>query len=63
MAGVREVLSGDTETQLSVLVDILFEIEESLQDIEKNVSNEIISLIKNVMSDRHIVQKKFNSVF
>ena len=44
MAGVREVLSGDTETQLSVLVDILSEIEESLQDIEKNVSNEIISL-------------------
>ena len=39
------------------------EIDESLQDTEKNVSNKIISSIKNIMSDRHIVQKKFNSVF
>ena len=39
------------------------EVEESLQDTEKNVSNKIISSIKNIMSDRHIVQKKFNSVF
>ena len=38
-------------------------IEESLQNTEKNVSNKIISSIKNIMSDRHIVQKKFNSVF
>ena len=49
--------------QLSVLLDILSEIDESLQDTEKNVSNKIISSIKNIMSDRHIVQKKFNSVF
>ena len=47
----------------SVLLDILSEIDESLQDTEKNVSNKIISSIKNIMSDRHIVQKKFNSVF
>ena len=39
------------------------EVEESLQDTEKNVSNKIISSIKNVMSDRHIVQKKINIVF
>ena len=39
------------------------EIEESLQETEKNVSNKIISSIKNRMSDRHNVQKKFNSVF
>ena len=44
-------------------LDILSEIEESLQDTEKNVSNKIISSIKNIMSDRRIVQKKFNSVF
>ena len=62
-AGIREVSSGDTETQLNVLLDILSEIEESLQDTEKNVYNKIISSIKNIMSERHIIQKKFNSVF
>ena len=34
------------------------EIEESLQETEKNVSNKIISSIRNMMSDRHTVQKK-----
>ena len=32
MAGIREVSSGDTETQLNALLDILSKIEESLQD-------------------------------
>ena len=32
IAGIREVSSGDTETQLNVLLDILSKIEESLQD-------------------------------
>ena len=57
-AGIREVSLGDTETQFNVLLDILSEIEESLQDTEKSVSNKIISSIENIMSDRHIVQKK-----
>ena len=57
-AGIREVSSGDTKTQLNVLIDIFSEIEESLQSSEENVSNKIISSIKNIMSDRHIVQKK-----
>ena len=42
-AGIREVSSGDTETQLNVLLDILSETEESLQDTGKNVSNKIIN--------------------
>ena len=41
-AGIREVSSGDTEIELNVLLDILSEIEESLQDTEKNVPYEII---------------------
>ena len=57
IAGIREVSSGDTETQLNVLLDILLEIEEFSLDTEKNVSNKIISSIKNIMSYRHIVQK------
>ena len=32
MAGIRQVSSGDTETQLNALLDILSKIEESLQD-------------------------------
>ena len=62
-AGIREVSSGDTKTQLNVLIDIFSEIEESLQSLEENVSNKIIFPIKNIISDRHIVQKKFNVVF
>ena len=45
-ASIIEVSSGNTETQLNVLLDSLSEIEESLQDTEKNVSNKIISPIK-----------------
>ena len=33
-----------------------------MQDTEKNVSSKIISSIKK-MSDRHIVQRKINSIF
>ena len=62
-AGIREVSSGDTKTQLNVLIDIFSEIEESLQSLEENVSNKIIFPIKNIISDRHIVQKIFNVVF
>ena len=47
-AGIREVSSGDTKTQLNVLIDIFSEIEESLQSSEENVSNKIISSIKNI---------------
>ena len=61
--GIREVSSGDTKTQLNVLIVIFSEIEESLQSLEENVSNKIIFPIKNIISDRHIVQKKFNFVF
>ena len=61
--GIREVSSGDTKTQLNVLIVIFSEIEESLQSLEENVSNKIIFPIKNIISDRHIVQKKFNVVF
>ena len=57
-AGIREVSSGDTKTQLNVLIDIFSEIEESLQSSEENVSNKIISSIKNILSDRHIVKKE-----
>jgi len=64
VAGIREVASGDTDTQLSVLQSILKEVEEAVEnDNSENVSNKIVCSIKNIMSDRHIVQKKFNTIF
>ena len=56
-ACITKVSLGYTETQLKILLAILSEIEESLQDTEKNISNKIISSIKDIRSDRHIVQK------
>ena len=50
-AGIREVSSDDTKTQLNVLIDIFSEVEQSLQSSEENVSNKVISSIKNIMSD------------
>lgn len=55
--------SGDTDTQLAVLKQILHEIEESMENSETNVAKKIVSSIKNLMSDRHIVQKNFNKLF
>ena len=43
--------------------DIFSEIEEPLQSWEENISNKIISSTKITMSDKHIVQKKFDAVF
>ena len=62
MTDIREVFPSHNETQLDIL-DILSEIEESLRDTENIFSNKTISTIKNIMCDRHIVQKKINSVF
>ena len=63
IAGIREVATGDTNTQLNVLLDIFKELEESLENNESDVSKKMIASIKNIMSDRHIVQKKFNTIF
>ena len=51
---------GDSETILSELVEILKDIETVCSDSENKVANKVLVSIKNTMSDRHIVQKKFN---
>ena len=61
--GIREISSGNTETQMDVLIYIFILLEESLNKAESDVSEKIVSSRKNVMSDRQIVQKIFNSVF
>ena len=63
VAGLRLMETGDTQTQMNVLNEILTDIESSMKNSEHSISKKIVSSIKNVMSDRHIVQKKFNTVF
>ena len=51
--------SGNSETILSGLKEILQEIEAVCDGTETRMSQKILASIKNTMSDRH-VQKKFN---
>ena len=58
--GINEMSSGDTETQFSSFKSLLTDLEECIND--DNFLNKAVCSIKNVMSDRHIVQKNFNKV-
>ena len=69
VAGLREVSSGDAESQLQVLENILedvcamFGLQNDGKDQEDKAMNKILKSIKNVMSDRCAVQKRFNNLF
>ena len=54
--GLSEMLTGSTEVTLSTLKIILSDIDL----VGEGTGNKILSCIKNTMSDRHIVEKKFN---
>ena len=54
------MVCGNSETILSGLKEILQEIETVCGGTETSMSQSILVSIKNTMSDRHIVQKKFN---
>ena len=58
--GLRPIVCGNSETILSGLKEILQEIETVCGGTETSMSQKILVSIKNTMSDRHIVQKKFN---
>ena len=60
--GLRPMVSGDSETVLSELVLILKDIENVCDGTDNKMANKLLVSIKNTMSDRHIVQKKFNSL-
>ena len=64
--GMREVAGGDAETQLNVLKEVMKEVvaSESCSPDQANSSsnNKIIASIRNIMSDRCGVQKKFNDL-
>ena len=60
--GLRPMASGDSETVLSELVTILKDIECVCSGTDNKVGDKLLVSIKNTMSDRHIVQKKFNNL-
>ena len=53
------MLSGSATQVLSTFQQILFDLELA---VESGSSNVILSKIKNTMSDRHVVEKNFNSL-
>ena len=55
--GLSEMLTGSAEVTLSTLKIILSDINLV---VGEGTGNKILSCIKNTMSDRHIVEKKFN---
>ena len=54
--------SGNSETTLAVLKQVLSEIEKVCQGSNTDMARKILMSIRNTMSDRHVVQKKFNSL-
>ena len=66
IAGLREVGGGDSSTQLKVLENVLADVSDMFDSFageDSNILNKAVKSIKNVMSDRCAVQKKFNDLF
>ena len=60
--GVRPMVTGDSETVLSELLTILKDVEDVCSGTDNNIGKKVLLSIKNTMSDRHVVQKKFNKM-
>ena len=63
--GLREMHEGSASTQLETLKEVLADIAamgNAKSDNSNNSVDKIVASIKNVMSDRCIVQKKFNEI-
>ena len=59
---MREVGAADAQTQLDLLQEMLGEVCDSLENKDEIIRSTFIN-IKNLMSDRCAVQKKFNDLF
>lgn len=57
--GLSQMLSGTAKQTLELFKDILSDFEET---VGSEAKCKLLSSIKNTMSDRHIVQKNFNSL-
>ena len=55
------MVSGSADRILNVLKEILQDIAK-LSERGSETANEIVAVMKNTMSDRHVVEKKFNSM-
>jgi hypothetical protein len=60
VAGLRDMACGDAESQLNLLKEVLGDITSSVED--ENADKKVMKSIKNLMSDRCIVQNKFNEI-
>ena len=60
VAGLRDMACGDAESQLKLLKEVLSDIASSVDD--DNADKKVIKSVKNLMSDRCIVQKKFSEI-
>jgi hypothetical protein len=59
--GVSEMLTGDAESYLKETIQLLEEMSEAICEEEEQemVKVKLLKSIKNIMTDRHIVNKKF----
>ena len=62
VVGMREVGAADAQTQMDLFREILGEVCDSLENKDEIIRSTFIN-IKNLMSDRCAVQKKFNDLF
>ena len=61
--GLRDIPSGDAETQLRIIKQIFQDCIKLLEGAGNNSTARIVTSMKNLMSDRCAVQKKFNTLF
>ena len=60
---MREIGGADAQSQLDLFQEVLDEVGENLGKESNDFGKKIFSNIKNLMSDRCAVQKKFNNLF
>ena len=63
VVGMTEIGGADAQSQLDLFQEVLDEVGENLGKGSNDFGKTIFSNIKNLMSDRCAVQKKFNNLF
>ena len=63
VAGMKEMGAADAQSQLDLFQEVIDEVGENLGKGANDFGKTIFPNIKNLMSDRCAVQKKFKSLF
>ena len=63
VVGMREIGGADAQSQLDLFQELLDEVGENLGKGGNDFGKKVFLNIKNLMSDRCAVQKKFNNLF